>query len=303
MLRPVNWSIAPNLLVVAAIVAFLVIIWRRRSAPSLRWPLVLTHVAALCYVLGDLGSIFSTSLGAERVSLAMLYTGGLLIPPLWWSVALRFAAARGVAPAWSQRWWTYLPFGFAALLWLGLMTNPLHGQFLTPVVGERSEHHWLWYVASIGSYATVAGVCAVYLSLALHRRARRRLRTQSALLLAATLLPLAANVAYNFAPWPWPADPTVLGLAGTNILLVAGIHWGQLFGVSSISLRDVIDSDSSGVLLLDTEGNLLFSNAAAERLTGLDLQPGILGQADKIGVCDGLTDLENGVLPQGLAVL
>ena len=87
-----NWSIAPNLLLVAAIVAFLVIVWRRRSAPSLGWPLVLTHFAALCYVLGDLGSSLSRSLEAERVSLALLYTGGLLIPPLWWSVALLFAA-------------------------------------------------------------------------------------------------------------------------------------------------------------------------------------------------------------------
>ena len=47
-----------------------------------------------------------------------------------------------------------------------MLTNPWHGQFLTPGIGARSEYHWLWWIYATFEYSLVLATIALYTLLA-----------------------------------------------------------------------------------------------------------------------------------------
>jgi PAS domain-containing protein len=262
----------PNLTALALVLGTGCVVLLRQPFSPLRRPLLAAHAAALLFVLGDVGTLAAGDLRTKQLSLLVLYTGIVWIPPTWWWLATRIAAShRRPVPGGALA--VRAPIIAAAALWLLAVTNPLHGQFVTPVVAGRNEHHWGWALGVAVSYAIILAVCALYVALAMRAPRRSRRRAQATLLGFATLVPLAANALYTLTPWPWLADPTVTGLALTSALLAIGIYGTRLFGLSPVSLREVIRHESSGVLLLDLEGRLCFANDAARSLLGVALEP------------------------------
>ncbi len=263
------WHALPNVVAVALFVALAVFIELRRPRAPLRVPLLLSLAAATAFALGDLLTQAATDLTTKQVAIALINTGTLCIPPAWWWLALRFASVSGVEPFRGRRWVLGVPVAFAATMWLVMLSNPLHGHYVTPVLGDRNVHHALWWVAFAGSYTTVLAVCGLYAGLCLRRASDNRVRWQSATLLAGTLLPLGVNAVYNIAPGVGARmDPTVAALAGTCVLLVTGILGARLFALSPVSLRAVIRHDRSGVLIVDAHGRLDLANEAARRILG-----------------------------------
>ena len=90
---------------------------------------------------------------------------------------------------------------FAALGWLAAITNPLHGAFLTPVLGGRNIHHGLWYLTTGGTYAVIFAASAICVAVALDRHESRRIRQQALTLGLGMLVPFVANVLYNSPFW------------------------------------------------------------------------------------------------------
>ncbi len=239
-----------------------------RRPPGPLWPaLFLVQGCALLWALGELGTIFAADLTWEQAALVVLYTGAIPLAAFWWLTALRFAEAHGIPFAWARPSVARAPLVIASLLWLAMLSNPLHGRFFTPVLRAPNEHHALWWAAVAFNYALILGVCALYAGIALRRRNPPQLRGQAAVLLAASSIPMLTTLSQRlFGPWPWPVDISLLGGWATSTLFLVAIYRGKLFDLSPIAVREVIRHDPNALLLLDPSKNLRFANPAAEKL-------------------------------------
>ena len=99
-------------------------------------------LAALLFSVGDLlASHVVTSSTARWGGLVLLYSGVIFIGPTWWLLALRYCEAQQLNLGFTRKKWVYTPMVLAAAIWIGLITNPWHHQFVTPQPTGASEYH------------------------------------------------------------------------------------------------------------------------------------------------------------------
>ena len=235
---------------------------------SVMWPaLPMAFAPPLLFAIGDLLTFAFTDPEFAWVPVAVLYSGILFVPSTWWLLALRFAEAQGKPLAWGRSRWVYAPFVLAALLWIGMISNPWHGQFLTQVVGDRNQYHWIWWGHALSGYTLVTLTIGLYLYLAVKVDSTNK-RIQILIMLTAALVNAVANFSYVIARDLVPIDPTAIAFSISGILFIVGIHSAGLFSLSSITLATIIRAQPTGIAVTDQEGKLLFSNPALETVLG-----------------------------------
>ena len=250
----------------AFLLAFLnVYVYWHRPPPPLRPALELFLLAALTFVVGTLLSTVFLEGAVYIVGIDLLYTGIITMPVLWWFVALRFSEVHGRPFAWASRPWVRAPVVIASILWLALVTNPWHQQFLTPVPGGRSSFHWLWWVNAGHGYG-LFGVVLVLFSVQAWKSTSLTFRKQMLVLLSGTAATLGSNGLYVLWPASPPFDFTVVGMGVASTLFIVGIYWTRLFSLLPAALPEIIRHDPDAVVLLDGEGFLLYANPSAQRL-------------------------------------
>jgi signal transduction histidine kinase/CheY-like chemotaxis protein len=121
-----------------------------------------------------------------------------------------------------------------------------------------------WWNA-VQSYALLMGVAGLYGTLILRQR-RGATRNQLIILLSATLATAIASAMYVFFPGEIPFDPTSIGVCISSILFIYGIRGSRLFSLSPVDLTTVIHSHPAGVLVINSTGQLLYANQAADTL-------------------------------------
>jgi signal transduction histidine kinase len=231
-----------------------------RIARRLRW----FAVSGALWAAGDLIASLATTLFWKEIGIAILYSGLIFLPPLWWSLALGWAEGRGAGPGLDARRWTRLPLLWAGATWLLMLTNPWHGQFLLPVVGGRNLYRPLWWLMAIPNYALILGV--VVLELQVLRRVRSpEARRQGAFLITAGGFVLAMNWLYVGGVFrDTHATPLVLGVAG--VILAVGMYREGLFGVLPMALPVIAFHAPDGVIVLRPDGRLVYANPKARAL-------------------------------------
>lgn len=221
-------------------------------------------VCASLWALGDLLASLAPDLFWKRLGLAVLYSGGIFLPPMWWMLALRWSEYRGAPLPFDLARWTRLPLLFAGAMWLAMLSNPWHGQFIVPVVGGRNLYGPLWWLMAVPSYGLILGVLAV----ALRLRRRIRLpdaRRQAAFVVAATGLTLVANWLYVAgASGSTNATLPVLSLSG--VILCVGMLREGLFGVLPVALPVITSHDPDGLLVVRPDGRLIHANPRARSM-------------------------------------
>ena len=270
-----DWEFA-TAMAIALIVALTTHVFYRRP-PATLWPwLPLSFASALVFSVGDLiAHLWAHDDSLRWVGMVVLYTGLLGISTAWWGFSHRFARIYGYAD---------FPAGFGlrsllvinALLWVGLVTNPWHGEFFRETLpGTRSTFGPLWLVTACINYAVMFG------SLWVHVRGSvvspdRAIRSHCRFLVAAIAVPLALNMTYILRPEPLIYDPTALGFALSCVLFLYAVDRRDLFVLESVSLPGVLDQDADAVIIVSTELRVLFANPAATRLFAEgELAPGI----------------------------
>lgn len=253
--------------------ALCVVLWTRRP-PQPLWPIALAcQLFALIWVIGDLWSSHATGMTEKEVALAVLFTGSIALPPLWFETSRRYVVWLGLSRPWMLSPWARLPLAFAALAWVFMLANPWHGQFIGPVVGGPNRYEWgvsvvawtLW-----GVTLATSALCAW----AAFRHTKRRVRRKMATLSLATLAPLVTNFIHAHLPDGPRVDPVAIGLALTSLVVIHGITSSRLFDLAPVALHELLRRDPTGVLLLDDEGRLLLWNPAAEKLfEGVSFEP------------------------------
>jgi signal transduction histidine kinase len=236
---------------------------RRPETPTSRALRGLALCAAL-WSAGDLVAGMARDLFWKQVGVAILYTGAIFLPPLWWRLSLGWAEERGLAPALDVRRWTRGPLAFAGVMWLAMLTNPWHGRFLEPVVGGRNVYGPLWWLMAVPNYALIVGV------LVLELRVQRRTRTpwarrQAAFMIAASGLTLVANWLYVFRLGP-VSNATLPVLALAAVILGVGMLRQGLFGVLPVALPVIASHDPDGLGVVRPGGWLVHANPRARAL-------------------------------------
>jgi hypothetical protein len=120
----------------------------------------------VCWIAGDLLADAATTSSEKLIGISLLYTGVITMPALWWTIALHWAGDVGARLALRSPAWRWVPLGWAAAMWLAMITNPWHGHFLTPVVGDRNLYQPLWFAMAVPNYALILAALAVEISVA-----------------------------------------------------------------------------------------------------------------------------------------
>ena len=219
--------------------------------------------SGVLWIVGDLIASLATSAGWKHTGLAILYTGAITLPALWWLVALRWAddVEAGLpmrAPAW--RW---VPLGWAGAMWLVMITNPWHGAFLTPVIGGHNVYQPLWWAMALPNYALILASLAVELEVA-RRVARREVRRQASFMIAASGVTLLCNALY--VSGLVELNATVVSLSTSSALLLVGMAREGLFGVLPAAFSAIAAGHPDGLVVVGPDRRVRYANGRAHEL-------------------------------------
>jgi len=262
----VQWDLAGTAYLAAG-VAFGVIAaasWHRRaSSPRVAGFLTLAMVAALCWSLAAAVSVLATSpalgLAARLAVVPGVAATIAFFVALSLSVALpqRGPSRRVVAALLIE----------PVLISVAAATNTWHhlvvrGPGAAGVTGLNAwtfgPVYWLhtWFC-----YASV--LAAVVLIAYGWWRASPGSRAQYLAMLAGALVPLGANAVFLAGGFGSVADPTLLGFAGTGVIMAYAIFRQDLFTFTPVARALIVDQIGDAIVAVSSAGRVLDLNPAA----------------------------------------
>lgn len=236
----------------------------RLPETTLSRPLRAFASAGALWAVGDLVAANAPDFFWKQVGVAMLYSGAIFVPPLWWLIALRRARDLGLASSLEGRLWSAGPLLFAALMWLVMITNPWHGQFIVPVLGGQNQYGPLWWALALPNWALMFGVFA--LEAHVSRCVRdTHVRRQAAFVVFAGGLMLVGNWLY-VAGLTGGMNGTLPVMGASGAILVVGMLREGLFGVLPAALPVMAFHDPDGLLVVRPNGRLIHTNPRARAM-------------------------------------
>lgn len=225
------------------------------------WGAVLAGVA---WMVGDVLADSAPDLAWKQIALAIMYTGTIAVPPLWWTVVVHWAEDVEPTRPRTPRLWIRIPIYWSVLMWIVMLTNPWHGAFIEPALGSgQNVYHVLWFF--MAGPAFVLGIATLALEVnVLQRTQRSAVRRQALLLMGSGFVALGGNLTYVTGIAPF--NPTVLTLSLAGVLLVVGIARDGLFGAVPVALSAIVANDPDGVVVTGADGHIEFANTRAEEL-------------------------------------
>ena len=259
--------LAIALFVSAGLAMWLVARVARVPGPGVRPFLYLCAGVAVWCAAGG-GHTLSATIGAKLLWAKLQYVGIVSAGPFWLLFTAEYAAVRpfrnppGGSVALRALLWV-IPAATALLA----LTNEWHHAIWTSVAltpGGRAVYSygpWFW-VGAAYNYILLAAGSAIIVGRA--RRAPSVLRRQFVAVLAAALVPWAANAVF-LARWV-PIDLTPLAFAVSSVLFAWALFRSALFDLVPVARDVVIDSLSDAMVVIDGSRRVLDMNAAAEAL-------------------------------------
>jgi PAS domain-containing protein len=247
-----------------------------RRPPRRLWPVLLLYQCfILLYLVGDAITTVSREMWLEELGIFLIYSGAVPAAAACWVLAIRYAEAQGRPFPWARGWWIRGPVVASAIAWAGAVTNPLHGQLVTPVMGADNLHHWMWYAVTPLGYLLVSGSLGLYALLA-HASSDSLVRRNAVLMAGGLGVTLAFSSLAYMPSVSTPFDLTVVGLGAASAIFLYGAYRTQLFSLLPLAVVEATRHDPSGLILVDLQGTWLRSNPAAVKLLGPVLkQPGL----------------------------
>jgi diguanylate cyclase (GGDEF)-like protein len=125
---------------------------------------------------------------------------------------------------------------------------------------------WFWVHSAYSYFLIILGTALILRALQAGRGTRK---AQRFILIAGTLLPMAANLLYIAGIFPLGSiDPTPLAFSLTGLLLVLNLARFRFLALVTAAQATAIEQLRDAVLILDRDGTLAYMNAAARSSFG-----------------------------------
>lgn len=220
-------------------------------------------------------------LPASIAILKLGFLGALFTPPAWFIYTLYFVGKESWASVRLMR-----ALGAASLF---LFILVLADQYWTEITLVQQD--WVSYL--LVHYSPWLGVATVYsyiligfsIILIIHAVVRRPnlYRRRGPMLLIGVLVPLAANIIFQFNLLPdLRLDFTPLGLLFSGLILIWGGVRYQLFELVPVARDALVDRLVDGMVVVDDAGRVLDLNPAAQRTLGMPLSQARLAPLAKL---------------------
>ena len=283
------------MLVSGVISAFLAFVgWRNRAIPISR-PFILLMAAVTVWSFGYAVELMSTSLPAVLLINDITYPAIQTVPVAWLFIVLCYTG-RG---QYLTRRTVPLFFIVPALVWILVLTNPLHNLYYTGfhpgVIGTSTfwiyEHGPLFWIHI--SYCYILALVALILAAGRLFVSTDLYKRQTILLVCAACIPALCNMAYVFRLFPFPEyDLTPVAFLAAGIILAVGILRYQLFSAVPVAYPLVFLTMRDGVIVSSADHRVIDLNPAAERICGFSSSEAIGRPLAE--VIPGLTLPDNG---------
>ena len=255
------WLVAGSVLVTVAIV----VVWRRRDTATIVGLLAVLAGAVLWSVCSAL-ELSAGDLAGREYWGDLKYIGVVLLPPAYLAFVLQ-CSGHTRWPRWAGPALAVEPLAVLLLLAASATHDlvrfyPAEASITTALAAEAGPLFWphLIYNTALVWAATALLVVALSRMSGLYRR-------QSAILVAAILLPILLNLLFNLRVGPFrQVDLTPFAFVLTTAVLVWGVYQFSLLDLRPVARSQIFRTISDPVLVLDPEGRVLDANPAAGRL-------------------------------------
>ncbi|TAK10802.1 MAG: hypothetical protein EPO35_13050 [Acidobacteria bacterium] len=240
--------------------------FQRQSLPGRSWLGWLQIAIAFWGATSGLHALLDST--PQRIVVSQFQYFGIMALPVCW---LEFAREYSRRPPPSLPWLMWLipaiTVGLAFsnsshhLLWREFREVPAEGFVRLQYV------HGPWFaVAAAFTYVALA-IGTIWMFLAI-RQQPQQYRLQSTILSIALVIPWIGNLLYVGGLVPPGLDPTPIGFAASGACFAIGLFRYDLFDLVPVARTVLFDSLGDAALVIDREGRVVDSNAAARALTG-----------------------------------
>ena len=274
-----QWTVFVIVLVSNAVLAaaIAILLKRRHPAPgrnALIWMLFGLSIWAFSYAMI---TVFPT-LEAKIFWLRIENIGILTVPVFWFLFTVQYAQV----DQWLNRYTGALFFVIPLTSWILIISKdgfPLYYSAVQPVSssgGPLIIERGPWYIiTAIQAYAlNLIGMGVLIWRFLYYRNIYRR---QLTVLIGAVLIPVVANLFYQFGPrslLPLSAlvDLTPISFTVTAFLLSVGVFGLRLFDLIPIARHTILEHIPEMVFVADAHDRVLDANSAAQKALGKSLE-------------------------------
>ncbi len=266
-------SLCATLLAISATITLVLALigWRRRAVHPAARPFAALMLMVSLYSGGYALELSCSVIPLEQVGSRVEYIGISFLPAFWLLLALQF---RGVVYR--------VPRVVIALLFaIPLVTLAIvyHDSYWsrqadislgrTFSLFLREEGPWYWLHVVYANFAVLIGN-ALFLSMMI--RSARHFRTQTAVMLAGSLLPWSALIVHFAGAVPWGIDPIPFVLATTGPLYAYGLFRFRLFDLAPMARTTLVDTMADAMFVFNRDQRLVDFNRAAGRMFSVSHQ-------------------------------
>ncbi|RKN86059.1 histidine kinase N-terminal 7TM domain-containing protein [Paenibacillus ginsengarvi] len=256
-----HWMAVTLSLATALMIFVSYLSYRKRHLPVAK-TMILTMLAAAFYALGSVFEAMSRSLEDIKLSMQIEYFGIPFVTTLWLFQVIQFT---GTAARWRKRL-AVLLFAIPVTIFFLHLTNDWHHlvyeRYIPNPDGSIPLYTSIkgpWYkVHTVYNYSVL--LCGVFLFIPMYRRASPIVRRQIAVLLLGAAAPAIFN---SFLWFGLKVDLTPFGFAVSGVAYVWGILRFHLLRLTPIAQAQVFETIRDGVILFDSEHQIVSFNRAA----------------------------------------
>lgn len=249
--------------------------WHHRTESAAR------SFTALMLVLGGWSLAYAVQLGFTTAPEQLLWqTAGLAIagqiPSLWLLFVIQYSGPDEWLTWKTKALLTVDPLLFGVLT----LTNPSHGLIWGEATLPATTPHVVNLSFGVGyylhiAYAYLAVATGIGLLVLVCVRGSPLYRKQTALLILGALPPFVTHIAFSAGWGPIPAlDLTPFAFAVTGVLFGLALFRFDLLERAPVASQRAIDEMGDGLVVLDTDGNIVETNAVARQVFDLSTDGG-----------------------------
>jgi PAS domain S-box-containing protein len=242
-------------------IALAIILWKRRSSNGVIFLIILEFAASL-WAIADGFEHASTSLESKMLWSQIAYIGSSSSPVLFLLFTLSYTQFnKFIRPA-VVGTLMVIPFVTTLLVF----TNSHHHLVwesvdFYPITNDSNYNYGKWFLFYM-FYEYLVLFAAIIILILGTFRFYKTYKTQLIILIIASSLPFATNMASIFKLLPLHADLTPIALIISGILAVFGIYFQGMFEVVPVARIQTINNLTDGIIVVDMNDRIVDVNHA-----------------------------------------